>query len=96
MYVHNIKGTSDREPKNGCKTWLEFWIKKQGRKPSYCCCETCMEDKNLVGAHVQETGEDTRDYWYILPLCRKHNIHHFTDSFKVYDEMDLVRVTEDN
>lgn len=96
MFVHNIRGTSDRQPKDGSGTWINFWKRKQGRSPIYCCCESCMETENLVGAHVQETGEDTRDYWYILPLCRKHNNPNFTDSFEVYSEDDLVRITEKN
>ena len=96
MRVHNIKGTSDRDPNDGSSTWIEFWIRSQGHKPKYCCCETCIEDRNLVGAHVQETGNDTRDFWYILPLCRKHNNPNFTESFEVYDKSDLVRITEDD
>lgn len=94
MQVHNIRGTSDRNPKNGCKSWLDFWIKNKGYKPAFCCCEACTEEQNLVGAHVQESGSDTRDYWYILPLCRKHNNLHYTESFEVWEPNDLVRITD--
>lgn len=95
MIVHNIKGTSDREP-YGYDSWIDFWKSKKGSNPTYCNCENCTEDKDLVGGHVQEDGEDTRDFWYILPLCRKHN--HFTNTkpFKVFDEKDLIRITEDD
>ena len=96
MQVHNIKGTSDRNPKNGCRSWLDFWIKKQGYKPKFCYCEACTEGENLVGAHVQESGKDTRDYWYILPLCRKHNNPHYTESFEVRDPTNLVRISDND
>lgn len=96
MFVHNIKGTSNRKPNDGSASWIEFWENKQNRVPTCCNCGMCTETEHLVGAHVQETGNDTRDFWYILPLCRKHNNPNFTDSFEVFNESDLVRITEED
>lgn len=90
MLVHNIKGTSDRKP-IGYKSWIDFWSSKKGYEPPFCYCMACTEDKNLVGAHVQEAGGNTRDYWYIVPLCKKHNNFNNDKSFEV-DKSDLVRV----
>lgn len=96
MFVHNIKGTSDRTPKDGSTSWIDFWKRKKGYEPPFCCCETCSEMQNLVGAHVQQSGNGTRDYWYILPLCKKHNNPNFTASFEVFDTKYLVRITEND
>ena len=96
MLVHNIRGTSDRKPKNGYDTWIEFWKKKQGYSPYRCGCKTCWESLNLVGAHVQKSGNNTEDYWYILPLCKKHNNPNNKESFEISDPDDLVRITDND
>lgn len=95
MIVHNIKGTSNRKP-YGYDSWIDFWMSKKDSKPTYCNCGNCLENKDLVGAHVQEDGKDTRKFWYILPLCREHNHYTNTEPFEVFDVNELVRVTEDD
>jgi len=89
-YVHNIKGTSDRDPK-GYSSWLEFWEDKKGKTKSLCSNLHCA-NKLEVGAHVQKDGA-TDKHWYITPLCKPCN--NKKESFYVSDD-DLVRVTEDD
>jgi len=40
------------------------------KRPDRCLIRSCKND-DVVGAHVQKYGKDSR--LYILPICRKHN-----------------------
>lgn len=86
--VHNIKGTSDRKPK-GYNSWKDFWIDKTGRSWKSCCA-ICNNNAE-VGAHVQKDGNNTENYWYIIPLCKACNAK--KDSFLIWDQ-DLQRLTD--
>lgn len=93
MLVHNIKGTSDRKPNGEFDSWLDFWEKKKNEVSIYCSRKSC-DNISEVGGHVQEHGKNTRNYWYIVPLCKKCNNINNTGSFEVSDDQ-LVRITED-
>lgn len=93
MLVHNIKGTSDRKP-YGYSSWIRFWLdKKTCGTTTLCPC--CNKNSWEVGGHVQKHGSNTRNYWYIIPLCKKCNNPYNTVPFDV-SENQLVRVTEDD
>lgn len=94
MLVHNIKGTSDRKPYGEYDSWLDFWEKKKDDLSFTCSCKGCKELAE-VGGHVQKHGNNTRNYWYIIPLCKKCNNPYNTKPFEV-NERDLVRITEDD
>ena len=50
---------------------MQHWEKFSGQKTTFCLAVACME-KDLVGAHVQNT-DAWDDTWYIYPLCSSHN-----------------------
>lgn len=93
MLVHNIKGTSDRRPKGEFDSWLDFWEKRTNKISSWCARKGC-DNISEVGGHVQEHGKSTRNYWYIVPLCKKCNNSYNETSFEVSDDQ-LVRITAD-
>lgn len=93
MLVHNIKGTSNRNPK-GYESWIRFWLdNKTCGTTTLCAC--CNKESWEVGGHVQEHGNHTRDYWYIVPLCKKCNNINNTTPFTV-PQNQLVRVTKND
>jgi hypothetical protein len=68
--IKNINGTSDN--KCICGSWLKHWEKFSKKTANYCAEKTCIENTDLVGAHVQKANSQD-DNWYIVPLCKKHN-----------------------
>lgn len=93
MIVHNIKGTSDRNPK-GYGSWIDFWLKKN-KCGITTLCACCNESTWEVGGHVQEHGNETRDFWYIVPLCKKCNNVNNNKTFNV-DKNQLVKVNDND
>jgi hypothetical protein len=83
MRIKNINGTSNNSCK--CSGWLDHW-KKYGRQsvPTYCPEASCTQNPE-VGAHVQKEWDNT---WYILPLCKSHNMA--TGTINVSDNVVLV------
>ena len=70
MKVKNINGTSDTNCV--CGSWLKHWENFSSKKASNCSEATCMEYRDLVGAHVRKDSFLDNE-WYIIPLCKKHN-----------------------
>lgn len=81
--VHNLNGTSDREPPNGYGSWKAWWEARKKRKCGDCSCYKCSSTAT-VGAHVQKHGVADRK-WYIVPLCSKCNQRSSPDVFHVRD-----------
>ncbi len=69
--VKNINGTSTATTPCKCGSWINHWEKYSGKKAAMCSEHTCIQTKNIVGAHVQKTTSDMS--WYIIPLCDSHN-----------------------
>ena len=69
--IKNINGTSDN--KCNCENWVKHWEKYSKRSIKYCSAYGCMEETNIVGAHVQKSDQ-TDSMWYIIPLCHTHNM----------------------
>lgn len=84
MLVRNINGTSPYTC--NCGSWLAHWKKFSGQTISSFCSEKSCTNTDLVGAHVQKTGND--DSWYIVPLCNKHNQK--TSTLEISDSVKLV------
>lgn len=85
--VKNLNGTSDSKPKNGYKTWENYWEKETHKKFADCSCKDC-KNKAEVGAHVKKVnaypGMFINDnHWYIIPLCRACNCKSSKDEFEV-------------
>lgn len=77
--IKNINGTSVNTCK--CGSWLEHWKKYSNQDVDYCSEITCLNNVDLVGAHVQ-IANSTEMSWYIIPLCKTHNAY--------TGEMDIV------
>lgn len=70
--VTNVAGSSSRAAlPSGYTSWIDFWEKKTGLKANYCKETSCI-NMATDGAHVQVSGQG--DYWYIVPLCHRHNM----------------------
>lgn len=89
--VHNIKGTSDRNP-HKYKSWIEFWEKQKGETATQCANTTCKNSAK-VGGHVQKHGNETEDTWFITPLCYACNSYTNDEPFTVIDS-NLVPVSQ--
>lgn len=86
--VKNKKGTSDKTPPKGYKSWIDFWEKKKGSKSTNCEVMLCS-GKAEVGGHVIKSGEGAKEY--ILPICISCNNKSEDEIFKAW-ENDLVSV----
>jgi hypothetical protein len=84
MKIKNINGTSDNVCK--CGSWLAHWEKFSGTTANFCSEKICI-GKDLVGAHVQLSGNHDNK-WYIVPLCEKHN--HAAGELEISDGTKLV------
>jgi hypothetical protein len=67
--LKNINGISDNTCK--CGSWLKHWERYSREKVGECSAISCF-DPATIGAHVKKT-DNSDDYWYIVPLCAKHN-----------------------
>lgn len=66
--VKNLNGTGDN--KCLCGSWLNHWDNFSNYYIGKCRYIGCKAEAT-DGAHVQkETGAN----WYIIPLCREHNL----------------------
>ena len=92
MRVKNINGTSDNTCK--CGSWLLHWIKfsSSNRIPTCCAEASCINTKQLLGAHVQKDGSDQK--WYIIPLCAKHNTQKDAMDVKIGTEFASANTKE--
>ncbi len=79
--VRNINGTSDRKP-DEFDSWKDFWESRTGKSFDNCSCIGCS-NKAEIGGHVQKESANSRDFWYIAPLCQ--NCNHKTEPFSVVD-----------
>jgi hypothetical protein len=86
--VKNKKGTSDKAPPAGYKSWLDFWETKKGKKATRCEVMLCDGTPD-VGGHVIRVGEGGKEY--ILPECYSCNNKPEDESFKAWDT-DLVPI----
>lgn len=86
--VKNKKGTSDKDPPSGYKSWLEFWESKQKIRASKCEVLSCRGRADL-GGHVIKSGEGAKEY--ILPMCYSCNNRTEQEIFRAWED-DLVPV----
>ena len=94
-YVHNIKGTSNRAPKE-FDSWIDFWEQHINQKAEKCSSIYCLDSTDdLVGAHVQKADKNDEKSWYIIPLCKACNHPSNTKTMLVSDEF-LVPVNPTN
>jgi hypothetical protein len=68
--VTSKKGTANRAPPYGSRSWLEFWEKAKGRKATRCEVINCYGPPEL-GGHVTRAEGGGREY--ILPMCHVCN-----------------------
>lgn len=68
LIVKNLNGTSSNRCK--CNSWIEHWEMFSSSVRKECSVLDCHQTKDLVGAHVQISGEDN---WIIIPMCKAHN-----------------------
>ena len=73
----NLKNTSGRKCVCGCRSWLKHWERYAGQPAGQCAHVGCANSAE-VGAHVKEKGRND-NFWYIIPLCKKHNNWHLDD-----------------
>lgn len=93
--VKNLKGTSDRDLRCGCSSWLDHW---KNNKHIYIvdkcfCCNNTKDTQDLVGGHVIKIDSYDRDQ-YIVPICKGCN--NKTDVEFYVDENSLVSANCDN
>jgi len=86
MKVKNIIRIAD----NKCEsdTWLSFWEKFSNTSVGYCSEIRCLNNKDLVGVHVQKASPEVKvisfglfrnpnvisdTSWYIIPMCHTHS-----------------------
>ena len=86
--VKNKKGTSNKTPSIGYESWLDFWVKKKGKKATRCEVMLCKGNPDL-GGHVIKAGKGGREY--ILPMCFSCNNKPEDEVFQAWDS-DLVLV----
>ncbi len=86
--VKNKKGTADKTPPAGYKSWLDFWEKKKGTRSTKCEVLLCKGTPDL-GGHVIKAGEGNKEY--ILPMCSSCNNKSEREVLKAW-ESDLVSV----
>jgi hypothetical protein len=67
MRIKNINGTA--ENRCSCGSWLNHW-ERFSRQVAYTCSVPGCKKSEIVGAHVQISGDQN---WYICPLCSSHN-----------------------
>lgn len=104
--VKSAKGTSKwPDPLCRCDNWLKHWYinmifvdadyaEEMIARTSCPLCGKPITNKNpLVGAHVQKTFSDDRDY-YIIPVCKSCNSSG-NFSFKVDDKYLVSMRKED-
>lgn len=71
--VYNIAGTSAN--KCWCGNWIQHWRNGTGGTFRKCAVVGCINSAQ-VGAHVQIDDARFYRHWYIVPMCKAHNIHH--------------------
>ena len=96
---HVASKDSWAKPKDGSKSWIEYWERYSGyKKQSFCrdCRCTTTDDNPLVGAHVKKV-EGNDNTIYIVPTCKKCNTAGASDchSFEC-EEAILVPANKDN
>lgn len=81
LQVKNLKNTGEREC--GCGTWLAHWRKFSKTRPDtvVICAKLDCGAVAEVGAHVQLKDGRRGDAWFIVPLCRRHNMFSFDQPF---------------
>ena len=85
-------------PKDGSKTWFEYW-KKYSRAyvPYKCpdCGKLFINNSDIVGAHVKKRFSSDNSV-YIVPVCRECNSRGGSDnhSFEC-DDLLLVPANKD-
>ena len=85
--VRNINGTSSN--KCMCKSWLAHWRNYTDSERVYCAVVPCNNPAQ-VGAHVQVDDWRSDFSWWIVPFCKKHNVHHNTREMYVDWRVTLV------
>jgi hypothetical protein len=87
MKVTNVNGMNQPLCRDG--NWLSYWLNFSNQSlPKYGPVEKCYE-RVEAGAPVQR--EDPADSgWYIIPLCKTHNVK--AESLKVGDYVALLSV----
>jgi len=91
--VKNLNGTSDKDRKCSCKSWLDHWNKNRYLNKAYKAgyCRACKSRENLVGGHVKKVQHsDCKEY--IVPICSRCN-NQKDKTFEV-NEHDLIRAVE--
>jgi hypothetical protein len=85
--VRNIAGTSANSC--WCGNWIAHWRLATGSKRLTCSVVGCLTQAQ-VGAHVQIDDGRFYRHWYIVPMCRAHNIHHNYATMFIHRSVTLI------
>ena len=85
--VKNIAGTSAN--KCWCGNWIRHWQNATGSRRLVCSVVPCNRFAE-VGAHVQIDDGRFYGHWYIVPMCRAHNIHHNYATMYIDRRVELI------
>lgn len=96
QFAVNMSGTKDYKYKHG-SSWLDALRRKYGNHVEFeCSGHNCNSKKHYVeGAHVYLSHKKEQEYGYIIPLCKKHNTSHNTNSFRVIKKRWSVKLEAD-
>ncbi|MGL5261927.1 MAG: hypothetical protein ACRC9P_06040 [Bacteroides sp.] len=93
MKVQNIHGPENYNYPEGCKSWLDYWVKKKKKIQLVVNCPACnttTRQEKVEAAHVQKVkGKDNKEY--IVPVCEYCSAR---DSIFTIDESLLLAVPE--
>lgn len=95
-YAYNVEGTQNETPPAGYDSWIDYWTARIGDScPLHCCnllCNTFLDTRNRVGAHVRLEGEPDDDWAWIVPLCASCNNANNHQAHFLFKGTELVRV----
>ena len=82
LFVNNVIGTSDESPPQGYNSAIEYWRSRASGDMKECPAidphkkedGSCVDTKDIVGAHVRIYGEECpEDEAWVVPLCKHCN-----------------------
>jgi len=71
--VYNIAGTSGDTRYKPSKSWIAWYVDNIGGGPYNCTCKDSDCNDPIYGGHMYVGSYNTKNKWYILPLCNWHN-----------------------